>query len=137
MYSISMISTKSERGTNFSSTWWFINASPNKVVTEVSKVNAISPFSSVLKKSVHLITTRIEIVVLLDYISVDIRVYFKLYGIWCFYLWAQYILMYWRWLFFSVCTGIWSGEVQHCPQICQRLIQRNIRNHHRVGDHYK
>lgn len=71
MYSISMISAKSESGTNFSSTWLFINSSPNKVVTEVSKVNAISPFSSVLKKSVHLITTRIEIVVLLDYISVD------------------------------------------------------------------
>lgn len=54
---------------------WFINASPNKVVTEVSKVNAISPFSSVVKKSVHLITTRIEIVVLLDYISVDMGLF--------------------------------------------------------------
>lgn len=67
-----MISTKSERGTNFSSSYdLLMHLLYNKVVTEVSKVNAISPFSSVLKKSDHLITTRIEIVMLLDYISVD------------------------------------------------------------------
>lgn len=59
------------------------------------------------------------------------------YDAYILYLWAQYILMYWRWLFFSVCTGIWSGEVKHRPEICQRLIQRSIRKHHRVGDHYK
>lgn len=71
-----MISAKSERGTNFSSSYdLLMHRSPNKVVAEVSKVNAISPFSSVVKKSVHLITTRIEIVVLLDYISVDMGLF--------------------------------------------------------------
>lgn len=51
----------------------------------------------------------------------------------CLYLWA-YSMYWWR---LSMCTGIWSGEVQHCPEICQRLVQISIRKHHRVGDHYR